>query len=90
MKFDFYAASEGAASVAPLAGAWVEIVSGLYGSNGGHVAPLAGAWVEIKEWRFLENPHKTSLPSRERGLKFSTSGTADNAHRRRSPRGSVG
>ena len=25
LKFDFYAASEGAASVAPLAGAWVEI-----------------------------------------------------------------
>ena len=49
LKFDFYAASEGAASVAPLAGAWVEIVSGLYGSNGGHVAPLAGAWVEIEE-----------------------------------------
>ena len=111
MKFDFYAASEGAASVAPLAGAWVEIVSGLYGSNGGHVAPLAGAWVEInksvnetvrpmvaplagawveiKEWRFLENPHKTSLPSRERGLKLLYVTTLWFVLRR-SPRGSVG
>ena len=53
------------------------------------VAPLAGAWVEIKEWRFLENPHKTSLPSRERGLKLLYVTTLWFVLRR-SPRGSVG
>ena len=32
------------------------------------VAPLAGAWIEIIEYKSDDNP-KTSLPSRERGLK---------------------
>ena len=47
LKFDFYAASEGAASVAPLAGAWVEICNPLVVIHICVVAPLAGAWVEI-------------------------------------------
>ena len=33
--------------VAPLAGAWIEIKSGLLGLSFRVVAPLAGAWIEI-------------------------------------------
>ena len=33
--------------VAPLAGAWIEIVQNVNKSTGGTVAPLAGAWIEI-------------------------------------------
>ena len=33
--------------VAPLAGAWVEMLSHIYDSTKALVAPLAGAWVEI-------------------------------------------
>ena len=38
-------------------------------TNAGLVAPLAGAWIEIA---LMENKYKidTSLPSRERGLKY--------------------
>ena len=76
--------------VAPLAGAWVEMQSkSMADWKRMAVAPLAGAWVEIKEWRFLENPHKTSLPSRERGLKLLYVTTLWFVLRR-SPRGSVG
>ena len=55
--------------VAPLAGAWIEIM-GLSPSNLSNiVAPLAGAWIEIlgKSERTVRD---MSLPSRERGLKF--------------------
>ena len=34
-------------SVAPLAGAWIEIVESAARTEGRHVAPLAGAWIEI-------------------------------------------
>ena len=34
-------------SVAPLAGAWIEIEQSLEDLNGNAVAPLAGAWIEI-------------------------------------------
>ena len=33
--------------VAPLAGAWIEIVSGKNANDDVAVAPLAGAWIEI-------------------------------------------
>ena len=33
--------------VAPLAGAWIEIVSQIFRSSAWIVAPLAGAWIEI-------------------------------------------
>ena len=36
-----------AESVAPLAGAWIEMLSRLYTSRLARVAPLAGAWIEI-------------------------------------------
>ena len=34
--------------VAPLAGAWIEIVKRIGESFGTKVAPLAGAWIEIE------------------------------------------
>ena len=38
---------EGEICVAPLAGAWIEMVSSTRISGAGTVAPLAGAWIEI-------------------------------------------
>ena len=60
------------AAVAPLAGAWVEISSKRYKTIGRNVvAPLAGAWVEInRSWKRYWMA-RSSLPSRERGLKLS-------------------
>ena len=57
------------ATVAPLAGAWIEMFVLSAFSVISPVAPLAGAWIEIF------GNHKTdqlgtSLPSRERGLKY--------------------
>jgi len=56
-------------TVAPLAGAWIEM--GICRSK--HpmrsVAPLAGAWIEISLLLKI-NFSFMSLPSRERGLKF--------------------
>ena len=37
-------------SVAPLAGAWIEIVSGGLHHIPGSVAPLAGAWIEMSKF----------------------------------------
>ena len=36
-----------ALNVAPLAGAWIEIVTIAFASSSVMVAPLAGAWIEI-------------------------------------------
>ena len=36
-------------AVAPLAGAWIEIVPGGIFAAGDFVAPLAGAWIEITQ-----------------------------------------
>ena len=55
--------------VAPFAGAWIEIFPVRLLPRPTTVAPFAGAWIEISEQTnrlFLG----TSLPSRERGLKF--------------------
>ena len=56
-------------AVAPLAGAWVEIRLLFCVYLHSVVAPLAGAWVEILVF-FKKSCHKSSLPSRERGLKY--------------------
>ena len=55
--------------VAPLAGAWIEIVSMFDTDFSARVAPLAGAWIEIV---LIIDFSQTcsSLPSRERGLKY--------------------
>ena len=54
------------------------------------VAPLAGAWVEIRRYRRYYSSSFTSLPSRERGLKFYFYHLLIDAGDCRSPRGSVG
>ena len=56
-------------NVAPPAGAWIEICQVMYGGALRAVAPPAGAWIEIPI-RILLLKQSTSLPPRERGLKF--------------------
>ncbi len=56
-------------SVAPFAGAWIEITQRNCIGIIGYVAPFAGAWIEIFIEVVLPNGARTSLPSRERGLK---------------------
>ena len=60
-----------AVSVAPLAGARIEIHAGQHSFFAPAVAPLAGARIEIEipQGRVIATPTK-SLPSRERGLKY--------------------
>ena len=38
-------------SVAPLAGAWIEIIQRIELDSTINVAPLAGAWIEISKFR---------------------------------------
>ena len=54
--------------VAPLAGAWIEIIVTMPLLNNALVAPLAGAWIEIEAQR-IKIKQTLSLLSRERGLK---------------------
>ena len=68
MKFNGYETINRNREVAPLAGAWIEIVSGRYRTAGKAVAPLAGAWIEILASDEIK-VGMTSLHSRERGLK---------------------
>ena len=57
--------------VAPLVGAWIEI-SGISNSRvSSLVAPLVGAWIEIAHHRSFWHQRQRSLPSWERGLKYS-------------------
>ena len=59
-------------SVAPRAGAWVEIVGTINVLSGiGRVAPRAGAWVEIGIAVHLRTP-RLSLLVQGRGLKYPT------------------
>ena len=57
-------------SVAPFAGAWIEICTPRYKNIYCWVAPFAGAWIEIKVAPSSGILVSLSLPSRERGLKF--------------------
>ena len=57
-------------SVAPFTGAWIEICTHFIKRWGKNVAPFTGAWIEILLLLTSLKPLK-SLPSRERGLKFS-------------------
>ena len=56
--------------VAPLVGAWIEIVTVDYKNGVLFVAPLVGAWIEIFNSGYDIVPIM-SLPSWERGLKYS-------------------
>ena len=56
--------------VAPFAGAWIEIDLISYDLIEDDVAPFAGAWIEILFSGVISSASASSLPSRERGLKF--------------------
>ena len=56
--------------VAPFAGAWIEIHTNELLDRIDEVAPFAGAWIEIRLCPYFEEWQLTSLPSRERGLKY--------------------
>ena len=60
-------------SVAPLAGAWIEMSQMRILDKHMKVAPLAGAWIEIAYNDLKVFGDKSSLPSRERGLKSALS-----------------
>ena len=75
-------------AVAPLVGAWIEII---YMEDSFHliaVAPLVGAWIEMVGTCYYLLSIITSLPSWERGLKYIVWDALDNKNCR-SPRGSV-
>ena len=74
--------------VAPFAGAWIEIlqIKGIVIVP--LVAPFAGAWIEILYEVIEKLIDLTSLPSRERGLKYKPKTNTGNGIRR-SLRGSV-
>ena len=57
-------------TVAPFAGAWIEIKVESFANVSRYVAPFAGAWIEMRSARCRGLPRSRSLPSRERGLKF--------------------
>ena len=59
-----------AASVAPFTGAWIEIRNITAVRLKGGVAPFTGAWIEMDGAFKITGGVVTSLPSRERGLKF--------------------
>ncbi len=56
-------------NVAPFAGAWIEIIQNSLNKLLTVVAPFAGAWIEIYHQLHIDFI-RSSLPSRERGLKF--------------------
>ncbi len=70
MKYFRTCQRHNAPSVAPFAGAWIEIEEWVKNGTEEEVAPFAGAWIEINK---LEQNYIVlfkSLPSRERGLKL--------------------
>ena len=73
-------------TVAPLAGAWIEMSVVNLNEITSPVAPLAGAWIEM-DWETFTLYLLTSLPLRERGLKFNRRSDSCGEHRR-SPCGS--
>ena len=64
------APANGLPQVAPFTGAWIEILLPLAYIVYLIVAPFTGAWIEMRLVHHIDG-NKTSLPSRERGLKFS-------------------
>ena len=69
LKFlNHFHASYRQSSVAPFAGAWIEILNAIEFLVDFLVAPFAGAWIEISLFS-IRYSSTSSLPSRERGLK---------------------
>ena len=56
--------------VAPLVGAWIEIISQCCNVVEALVAPLVGAWIEISKKATACSAVRQSLLSWERGLKY--------------------
>ena len=75
-------------TVAPLVGAWIEILSMRIDTNQETVAPLVGAWIEIRT-EYHSRHICMSLLSWERGLKSDGSFGKHVRFARRSSRGSV-
>ena len=73
--------------VAPLVGAWIEIICFFHGDLDRRVAPLVGAWIEIP-FTVGGTRLALSLPSWERGLKYILN-LIMRVKISRSPRGSV-
>ena len=55
--------------VAPLVGAWIEIILATRSWSLKNVAPLVGAWIEILKNQGMQNLFAESHPSWVRGLK---------------------
>ena len=88
LKYCFQLPSLQCLNVAPYAGAWIEIVIPLFAETLVSVAPYAGAWIEIYALRYQSMDILGSLPTRERGLKYSHRENI-RAYQSRSLRGSV-
>ena len=56
-------------AVAPLVGAWIEMMNSRALCSRRLVAPLVGAWIEINNCH-VQRVAYASLPSWERGLKY--------------------
>ena len=56
-------------TVAPFAGAWIEIEIEIVPKAHFTVTPFAGAWIEIPSHGYMQFCPAMSLPSRECGLK---------------------
>ena len=69
LKYYYESSTAAVWYVAPLAGAWIEIMTSYIDSRFNTVAPLAGAWIEIIGYVIRVGGSGLSLPSRERGLK---------------------
>ena len=74
--------------VAPLAGAWIEIILLLRLKCSNHVAPLAGAWIEIFD-DDCEEQMCTVAPLAGAWIEIVRHPTHKTVPYRRSPRGSV-
>ena len=70
MKYVISLRFHGNITVAPFAGAWIEIVKFKNDFTADSVAPFAGAWIEIADHPDQRRSVKPSLPLRERGLKY--------------------
>ena len=75
-------------SVAPLVGAWIEILLAGHYEMATMVAPLVGAWIEIQK-QALDGCREWSLLSWERGLKLTLISGKEYRRTGRSSRGSV-
>ena len=76
-------------SVAPFTGAWIEIAAQTAGDPAHCVAPFTGAWIEIGMNDLTNAATASSLPSRERGLKWKIVDKSGPYKNSRSLRGSV-